>query len=752
MAPRAADIWADGPSSSPNEPPKEQIRKWGTDIENRLDSIQIDADSVTKATWAELAAVEGTRDGQRGLVPNSDTGTHTDPVVGGTVPNGGTYAWVAAGPNPVKWQRVDAYQDVAGLTAEMVAARGDEDTLGDRLDDADADTAALKDVTANLFNTAEVSPRDEVRFPFAFEDGDGRMVAAFDRYLGALAVSLLAWIVPSDSPRNRPQVALPLLDGEDRVLAGFEHGGGLRVGGLTLVARQVNPRGAPFALELVKVNDKVAIGLRHDGRVEIALGADTIADIAARLNVAGLSYISPDVLGLPAEVIAGAPRPLADGSYILPVTDHGERIDVRLVANDAPLGLTVTTGPVDVVIGIGQSKMGAPFDNGLATNKALFPHTVLAFEGKAYHYASSVASDGAFGALRALTDDAPDDYGTFPLSVAAWAEDQFDADAGLKRPGRLVFTSWEGGKPLDNFVSGTNSFTNVGKFCTFAKTRLHETYERGINCSAIVFDQGESGRNANPDAAVAFNRAGYVADFAAYAASQRSAVETATGQAGLPDMLFVQIAPSAWYADPENGLNNIRLAQLDVHETETAGLLLALPDYPHPMGDGIHRTLPGTLMFGETVGYVRHLRRRGLFTGPVRPTLLERSGANVDITFHIPPTGGALAWDADWIDGTGIAATKGFKVRLASDNTPLTISSVTFVGSNKVRITLSADPGAGVIVSYAISTHTATGSGAWALGRGLLMSQSSQQSTFNRLGFAVPSNIRFYAVGFEKEI
>lgn len=64
---------------------------------------------VVKATWAELAAIDGTRDGQAGRVAGTDAGTHTDPVVGGTVANEGEYSWDAGDEG---WQRVGDIQDV----------------------------------------------------------------------------------------------------------------------------------------------------------------------------------------------------------------------------------------------------------------------------------------------------------------------------------------------------------------------------------------------------------------------------------------------------------------------------------------------------------------------------------------------------------------------------------------------------------------------------------------------------------------
>ena len=59
--------------------------------------------ALTCATWAALAALTGTTAGQGAEVLDTDSGTHTDPVVGGTVNNAGRYTWSAS---PAGWQRI----------------------------------------------------------------------------------------------------------------------------------------------------------------------------------------------------------------------------------------------------------------------------------------------------------------------------------------------------------------------------------------------------------------------------------------------------------------------------------------------------------------------------------------------------------------------------------------------------------------------------------------------------------------------
>lgn len=54
-------------------------------------------------TWSALSAVTGAYAGQGASVLDTDAGSHTDPVVGGTVNNAGVYSWSASPPG---WRRI----------------------------------------------------------------------------------------------------------------------------------------------------------------------------------------------------------------------------------------------------------------------------------------------------------------------------------------------------------------------------------------------------------------------------------------------------------------------------------------------------------------------------------------------------------------------------------------------------------------------------------------------------------------------
>ena len=67
------------------------------------------------ATWTALAAASSMVAGDRATVRADDAGTHTDPVVGGTVKNAGQYVYSAS---PTGWQRV---ADLDSQTAQALA-------------------------------------------------------------------------------------------------------------------------------------------------------------------------------------------------------------------------------------------------------------------------------------------------------------------------------------------------------------------------------------------------------------------------------------------------------------------------------------------------------------------------------------------------------------------------------------------------------------------------------------------------------
>lgn len=117
----AAQIFRDmeSPGSTvPHEPEKDEIRALFATVD---DEIQDFADIVLSGrleyeTWVLLSGITTTA-GIVGAVNPADTGTHTDPVVGGTVANSGVYRYSTS---PAGWKRIGDYRAVEVATLAEV--------------------------------------------------------------------------------------------------------------------------------------------------------------------------------------------------------------------------------------------------------------------------------------------------------------------------------------------------------------------------------------------------------------------------------------------------------------------------------------------------------------------------------------------------------------------------------------------------------------------------------------------------------
>ncbi|MFH1796258.1 MAG: hypothetical protein ABIF45_17350 [Pseudomonadota bacterium] len=104
---------------------------------------------VETVTWAQLAAIAGTRAGQPGQAVGPDAGTHTDPVVGGTVANKGKYSWSIA---PAGWRRIADYEAVTEAALALKAPLASPALTGTPT----APTAAAGTNTTQIATTAHV--------------------------------------------------------------------------------------------------------------------------------------------------------------------------------------------------------------------------------------------------------------------------------------------------------------------------------------------------------------------------------------------------------------------------------------------------------------------------------------------------------------------------------------------------------------------------------------------------------------------
>ncbi|KPH66318.1 hypothetical protein [Novosphingobium sp. ST904] len=93
---------------------------FADDAREARDAALATGGMLQKATYAELAAVVGTA-GQIASVLSSDTGTHTDPVAGGTVSNAGQYSY-SVSPAGWRWRNALESKIAADAAAAATAA------------------------------------------------------------------------------------------------------------------------------------------------------------------------------------------------------------------------------------------------------------------------------------------------------------------------------------------------------------------------------------------------------------------------------------------------------------------------------------------------------------------------------------------------------------------------------------------------------------------------------------------------------
>lgn len=147
------DYVIDGqPSSGANNPDKPEIREFVDETADAILALEASQTEgfIVYAEWADLAAhpTGGLSNGAGAKVYN-DAGTHTDPVVGGTVNNEGVYSYVTGSPS--------GFQRVANLEVEDAAAEADRaETEADRAEAAATAYFETVPTGENLFDPSEV--------------------------------------------------------------------------------------------------------------------------------------------------------------------------------------------------------------------------------------------------------------------------------------------------------------------------------------------------------------------------------------------------------------------------------------------------------------------------------------------------------------------------------------------------------------------------------------------------------------------
>lgn len=308
-------------------------------------------------------------------------------------------------------------------------------------------------------------------------------------------------------------------------------------------------------------------------------------------------------------------------------------------------------------------------------------------------------------------------------------------------PTLIGFSLGIGGFALADLIKTTQHYTNTQTAITDIKTEaLADGYRFWL--PAVYWRHGES------DAA----NASYESQMVTHRSNFNTDTKAITGQAS--DIWFIMAVPSSFAA----GQDDAALAMLALHENQPTGFVLSHPSYMldydiYAEGvttddDYVHLSVRGQQMDGE---YAKKAWLRTVFGKsrwePLRPLTAVRSAANIDVTFNVPV--GSLVLDTTTV--TERAGTvKGFEFVDDSGATP-TISSVTILDTDTVRITLASTPTgtqASQKVRYALNGHDGVGSfTADEMARGNLRDSDTTRAVFD------PSLTLYnWCVPFEKTV
>ena len=182
------------------------------------------ASALTLPTWTALAAITGSTAGEGAEVLDADSGTHTDPVVGGTVNNAGRYSWSAS---PAGWERI------GNTTASNLISNVELQTVtdgpfaaGDRTADMNVTaTSGILNNPSNLINGATgLNTTDSATFTGTIAAGNRITLAPKDTSQ-AFYVDRLTWTQHTTASHGVWKIILSFNGTEREGAANFTLGG-----------------------------------------------------------------------------------------------------------------------------------------------------------------------------------------------------------------------------------------------------------------------------------------------------------------------------------------------------------------------------------------------------------------------------------------------------------------------------------------------------------------------------------------------
>lgn len=383
------------------------------------------------------------------------------------------------------------------------------------------------------------------------------------------------------------------------------------------------------------------------------------------------------------------------------------------------------TGRILIPICGGQSNAGGS-SSGHVIESAIFPHHALTFSSGNLISGPDLKEPADISGITSLDDSKSS--GQTMVTTAAWSYVAAAAEGGRPIDSMFTFSVTEGGQPLDQFLLGTNNFSNLIAAIESAVNSLNK-YEKELFIPCYTFAQGESGGTD------------YYNNLGAYKSDVISGIKAAAGQELDPEFVLFQINST----DETSTWNGVETHQYNFAKANAAnGVTLAGPMYFTPLKDTIHASAEGRCMIGDVLADVYRTIIAGEKFTPLWPISLVLSGNIITVVFNVPA--GDLEFDQDWITGV---ANYGFTY--IDDSSSANISSVAITASDTIEITLDAPPtGSNPKLQYAMNVDNTDD--VWASGRGQLMSKTSTKSKFHEMGVSIPEHVRHYCVRFQEAL
>lgn len=653
---------------------------------------------------------------------------------------------------------IDVTDIVTGTAATAVVAAGLADEIADRIADtadvrlnfaaADAVEAAARlagdtaeaeaRVAADLVQdqrstriTSRLSPdsrRRPARVRFAVAGPDGRT----PHYIDAEGITYLLGIGFINADGRRPgRYKFGITDETGAIGMYLDRDARLGAAGFDFIPSAAPRRPSRYVAGFADYDGNTALGVGHDGLTTLRFHPDAITMLADD------QVIADDVAAAAwrgdlqiANVRAGSAFTRAT------VFDADGTIYDVAQLRTGTLTTAVAVGVLDITLSVGQSNQGGGSgDVGHSTpfQATGYPHHILSLATPGGGVATDWYGDQTY-AFDTFTDFAPSvhrtNYSLAPAILHNQARVALDRRARRKTPPLGSFASWRGSYPADNFLPGAGFqlYENAIAGAVQMKANALRYGLPGAVCRRLRWTQGEAGPYP------------YASVFGDVIDAYVSGVRAALGQDFDPHFYFVQTnqdASSATSSGVEIDQRAVAIARLG------DGVTCCGPMYQGQLFDqgsaDIHLEDVGRMMVAEVEGLAAQtVEAGGTFRALGLDVSTARTGAQIDVTYSNMP-GTQLLIDSDHVPNPG---TLGFRAYLESDGTPLTINSAVIVGLNKVRLTLSADPGAAVRVEYAINTGSPLNQ--WARGRGNIYVDTGVASIFSAYG--TPATIRHYAL------